>query len=339
MTTTSARAVVMADVAREAGVSIMTVSRVLHGHPNVAPTTRRDVERAVQRLGYRPNATARALVTGRTQTIGVVSVETPHYGPASTLFGIEAAARAEGLFVTFAVVRGRAGTVEMREAIDHLRAASVDGLVVVAPLRAARRAVEQIDVELPVVVLHGTSRATRGATVAIDQAEGARLATRHLIELGHREIRHVRGPRDWPEADVRARTWQEEMRAHGLRAATPLVGDWTARSGFDAGRRIARDRAATAVFVANDQMALGVLLALREAGRRVPEDVSVVGFDDVPEAEFYAPPLTTIRQDFAELGRRCVRRLNALITSGGEANGADVVVPTLVERASAAATR
>jgi DNA-binding LacI/PurR family transcriptional regulator len=318
------RAVIMADVATAAGVSLMTVSRVLNGAAGVAPSTRRRVERAVQRLGYRPNAAARTLATGRSGTIGVVSVETPYYGPASTLFGIEAAARAVGLFVSFVAVRD-VDAAHMHQAIEHTRGTNVDGIVIVAPVPAARDAVDAVDFDVPVVVLQGTD---------IDQTEGARLATQHLVDMGHREIVHVRGPRGWIEAELRATEFDATMRAGGLRARRPLVGDWTARSGYELGRRLAAVRSTTAVFVANDQMALGVLRALHEAGRQVPDDVSVVGFDDIPEAAFFEPPLTTVRQDFDELGRRCVQRLVAVLGGTGSVD-ADVVTPTLVVRASA----
>jgi DNA-binding LacI/PurR family transcriptional regulator len=322
----------MADVARLASVSTMTVSRVLNGHPSVTPATRRSVERAIERLGYRPNTAARALVTGRSATIGVVSVETAHYGPASTLFGIEAAARASGLFVSFVAVR-EVTEAQMRAAIDHLGATNVDGIVVVAPIRAARDAISRVRVDLPIVVLQGVST-DNVATVAIDQAEGSRLATRHLLDLGHRTVHHVRGPRDWLEADARAAAWTAELRDHGIRPPKQLVGDWTPRSGYEAGRRLAADPDVTAIFVANDQMALGVLLALSEAGRRVPEGVSVVGFDDIPEAAYFAPPLTTIRQDFDELGRRCVHQLLALLNGEGTPDEGGAVHPVLVKRSS-----
>jgi DNA-binding LacI/PurR family transcriptional regulator len=198
----ASRAPLMADVARLAGVSIMTVSRVLNGHASVTPATRSRVERAVDRLGYRPNTAARTLASGRSATLGVVSVETPYYGPASTLFGIEAAARAIGLFVSFVAVRD-ADETRMRAALDHLRAMNVDGIIVVAPVHSALETLDNLAVDVPIVVLQGVPGDAM-ATVGIDQEAGARAATRHLLDLGHRTVHHIRGPSEWLEAEARA---------------------------------------------------------------------------------------------------------------------------------------
>ena len=185
--------------------------------------------------------------------------------------------------------------------------------------------------DLPVPLLATYPTAELPLSVGVDQELGARLATRHLLALGHERVIHVRGPKGWIDADDRASGWRKELRSSGATGRT-INGDWTPRSGYEAGREIAGDDSATAVFVANDQMALGVQLALHEAGRKVPDDVSVVGFDDVPEAGFYIPPLTTVRQDFGELGRMSVEHLLAAI------EGRDVqratIAPQLVERAS-----
>jgi DNA-binding LacI/PurR family transcriptional regulator len=326
----------MADVARLAGVSTMTVSRVLNGHPNVTEATRVRVEHAIEQLGYRPHSAARTLAGGPSGTIGVVSVETPYYGPVNTLFGIEVAARAAGLFVNFVVVR-KVDEARMRAAVEHLRSTHVDGIVISTPVRTAFGALDGISVDVPVVVLRGAPDAD-APTVVIDQTESTRLATSHLLDLGHTTVHHVRGPSEWFEADARFEAWAAELRARGIEPPTPLLGDWTPASGYQAGRTLAADPTVTAIFAANDQMALGVLLALHEAGRRVPEDVSIVGFDDIPESAFFHPPLTTIRQDFEELGRRCLHRLEMLI-NGQDPGGVDVIHPPLVERASTAPPR
>jgi DNA-binding LacI/PurR family transcriptional regulator len=291
------RAPVMGDVARRAGVSAMTVSRVLSGYPGVRPETRARVEEAIAALGYRVHTAARTLAGGRSRTLGVISVETPYYGPSNTLFGIEAAARAVGHVLTFVTLR-EVDEGGMRAALDHLRSAHVDGVVVLTPVRAAVEALRAVDAGMPLVVMCGDD-VPGVPTVAIDQREGARLATRHLLDLGHRTVHHVRGARSWIDANGRVAGWREQLRAHGVRAPAPLYGDWTPGSGYDAGRRLAADPEVTAVFAANDQMALGILLALAEAGRAVPDDVSVVGFDDTPESAFFRPPLTTLRQGFA----------------------------------------
>ncbi len=325
---------VMADVARLAGVSHMTVSRVLNDHPSVRPDTRARVERAIEQLRYRPNTAARALVTRETRTLGVISVDTSHYGPAHTLFGIQEAARSAGYFVTL-VSLGEVDRTQMSEAIEHLMAAAVDGIIVIAPVVDVVESVQGQSPDVPLVVAEARPR--NGITsVVVDQTAGARQATRHLLDLGHTAVLHVRGPDEWLEAEARVRGWEAELAASGIAATEPLVGDWTPDSGYDLGQQIARRTDVTAVFVANDQMALGVLLALHEAGRAVPGELSIVGFDDIPEAAFFLPPLTTVRQDFAEVGRACIATVLGLIA--GTFNGKSLVVPPdLIVRRSTSA--
>ena len=327
------RAPVMADVARLAGVSHQTVSRVLNEHPHVTPDTRSRVERAIDELGYRRNTAARALVTRRSGTLGVVSVGSSNYGPANTLIGIETAARAEGYSVSF-VSLDRVDRSSMRGALDHLTGAGVDGVVVLSPTRSAVEAVSGLSAGVPVVTVEGFVGDERPAVV-IDQVRGGRTATAHLLELGHRTVHHVRGPGDWLEAEARVHGWRSELRSRGLPVPECLTGDWSAASGYDAGRRLLGLQDLSAVFVANDQMAIGVVRALSEAGRSVPQDISVVGFDDIPEAAYLRPPLTTVRQDFAELGRRCLRQLVGLI-DGAPAAVETTIEPELVVRASTA---
>ena len=324
---------VLADVAKAAGVSAMTVSRVLNGFPGVADETRERVERAVANLGYRANAAARTLAGGRSHTLGVVAVETPFFGPANTLFAIEAAARDAGLAVQYTTLQ-RSSPEEMRAALERLLDAHAEGIIVLAPIRAAVNAVAAVHAELPHVIASGGPTAGL-ATVSIDQEAGARLATRHLLDAGHATVHHIRGPRTWIDASARATGWRRELRAQGRPVGTCLAGDWSPRSGYEAGRQLAADPAVTAVFAANDQMALGVLLAMHDAGRHVPDDVSVVGFDDMPESAYFTPPLTTIRQDLGAVGRRSVELLLALIA--GDASGPHVTVaPELVIRNSTA---
>jgi DNA-binding LacI/PurR family transcriptional regulator len=321
---------VMADVAERAGVSVMTVSRVLNGFPGVAEDTRRRVEGAVAALGYHANTAARVLAGGRSRTLGVVAVESEQFGPSHMLFGIEAAARATGHLLSF-VTLSRTAT-DMASTLEHLRASHVEGIIVVAPVRPVIDAVARVEQHVPLVVVGGDPRIS-AATVTIDQLEGARMATRHLLDLGHPTVHHVRGPRSWVDAAARMRGWTDTLRAHGAARNAPLVGDWSARGGYLAGMRLARDPGVTAVFAANDQTALGVLRALHEAGRRVPGDVSVVGFDDTPESGYFVPALTTVRQDFAAVGRRCVELVRSLLD--GDAGERHIVVPTeLVVRES-----
>jgi DNA-binding LacI/PurR family transcriptional regulator len=328
------RAPVLADVAERAGVSAMTVSRVLNGYPGVADATRARVEQAVAELGYRANTAARTLAGGRSRTLGVVGVETPYYGPSNVVFAIEAAAREAGHSVSLVTLK-RTDVAEMRAALDRLRLAHADGVIVLAPINAAVDAVATLHADVPHVI--ASADPTAGlATVAIDQEAGARLATRHLLDLGHRTVHHVRGPRSWIDAGARAAAWRRELRESGRPMGHCITGDWSPHAGYEAGRRLAADPDVTAVFAANDQMALGVLRALHEAGRAVPGEVSVVGFDDTPESAYYTPPLTTVRQDLREVGRRCVELVLGII-AGDETERHVAVAPDLVVRSTTAA--
>ncbi|SDS93384.1 DNA-binding transcriptional regulator, LacI/PurR family [Nocardioides scoriae] len=343
------RAPVMADVARLAGVSLQTVSRVVNGAPQLRPSTRERVEEAIRQLGYRPNVAARALVTKRSGTIGLIGTKSEFWGPSTIHRTVQGAARDAGYFVSsveLVEVTRRA----VAEAVEHLRDQHVEGIVLVAANDEALEVVQaQASTGTPVVVVEGDL--TRAAlTAGVDQLRGALLATEHLLGLGHTRIQHVAGPQHWTEARERLTGWRTAMHAHGLRPPTPLEGDWTVASGYDAGTRLARDPEVTAVFVANDHMAIGVLHALHEAGRSVPGDVSVVGFDDLPESEFLIPPLTTVRQDFVTVGRRAIQVLQRAIEleAAKRLEGVDgslsrrhdrLVRPELVVRRSTAARR
>ncbi|MBB2748690.1 UNVERIFIED_ORG: DNA-binding LacI/PurR family transcriptional regulator [Microbispora rosea subsp. rosea] len=328
---------VMADVARLAGVSHQTVSRVLNDHPNVRAETRTRVMRAIDQLGYRRNLVARALVTKHSRTLGVVSFDTTLYGPASTVYGIEQAARDAGYFVSIVSLRtiDRAG---VNDAIGYLAEQGVDGIVVVAPQRSAARALDDLPAGMPAVAVEGWHQGDV-SVVSVDQVEGARLATSHLLELGHETVWHISGPADWLEAEGRIEGWRAVLTAAGRPVPGMLTGDWSPRSGYRAGKELAAMAGdVTAVFVANDQMALGLLRAFTEEGVKVPEQISIVGFDDIPESEFFSPPLTTIRQDFGAVGRRSIDVLLRQIESGeGLPHERLVVPPQFVLRGSTAA--
>ena len=324
----------MKDVARLAGVSHITVSRVLNDVPLVRPETRERVLSAMTELGYRPNLAARALVTRRSHTLGVIVTKTTLFGPASTLLGVEQAARDRGYYLSIVSVVD-VTPEELLGALDQLTKQGVEGLVVMTPRRGAVEALDAVPHELPMVTVEGGAADT--PAVLVDQAGGAEALMRHLIDQGHRCVVHVAGPADWLEAEARIDGWRAACRAGGLPTPRPVRGDWSPRSGYRAGRRLLdRVGEATAVFAANDQMALGVLRAFAEAGVRVPDDVSVAGFDDIPEAEFLHPPLTTVRQDFAAVGRRCVELLTAALEQDRPtASPERVVVPArLVVRSS-----
>ncbi|MDX3528002.1 LacI family DNA-binding transcriptional regulator [Streptomyces sp. ID05-39B] len=334
MTPTQLRPPTMADVARLAGVSHQTVSRVLGDHPNVREQTRVRVLRAIEEMGYRRNSSARALVTRRTRTLGVVASDTTLHGPASTLFALEEAARAEGYLVSTVSLR-RLTVQELSKALDHLSEGGVEGVVAIAPQRSAVEALAELRHPFPVVVV-GSGPGVDIPSVSVDQQLGARLATAHLLAAGHRTVWHLAGPEDWQEAADRAAGWRSTLQAEGVEPPMLLRGDWSPLSGYRAGQELAGwvGRGLTAVFVANDQMALGVLRALREAGVRTPQDVAVVGFDDIPESEFFAPPLTTVRQDFESVGKQGIALLLDLIEGRPPAASRIAIEPQLVVRAS-----
>jgi DNA-binding LacI/PurR family transcriptional regulator len=272
------------------------------------------------------------------------------YGPVSTLYSIEQAASSVGMGVSIAVVE-RISYEAVERALVRLQDQSVEGVVALA---AQLDAVDVLTAKLrpvPTVFVGGLLGGGAGGemptvpAIGIDQRGGAARATRHLLELGHRTVHHVAGPADWLDARWRVEGWHSALTEAGAPVTTPEAGDWGARSGFAAMQRLlAADPDLTAVFAANDHMALGALRALDEAGRRVPEDVSLVGFDDVPEAEFFGPPLTTVRQHFPEAGRRAVRLLLEIIRPDEAAaftphHGSDLVPTDLVLRRSTGPAR
>ena len=332
------RALVMSDVAARAGVSHQTVSRVVNGHPHVAPATRQRVQQAIEELGYRPNTAARALVTGSTRTLGLVTSHINQYGPAQTLLGLEHAARAAGYSLSVALLDDDSEGA-MREAVDRFVAQSVDAVVALSTYGQAVESLRRFDVPVPLISVQ-VGRDERRPTVWVDQEGGAALATRHLLELGHRTVHHVAGPGDSLEARGRIVGWRRELIAAGAEVPEVLTGDWWPASGHAAGRalaaRIRADRTGspevTAVFLANDQMALGLINALHDEGLSIPDQVSIVGFDDVPESAYYTPPLTTVRQDFAELGRRGVELVLARLA--GDDLQTEPVTPQLVVRST-----
>ena len=331
------RRAVMADVAQHAGVSVMTVSRVLSGFPGVADETRQRVERAVTALGYQANTAARILAGGRSRTLGVIAVETEQFGPSHMLFGIEAAARTADHALTLVMLR-RSDSEEMRSTLEHMRGLQVEGAIIIAPVRQVVDAIKELDDDLPLVVVGGDPSIS-SSTVTIDQREGARLATDRLLGLGHATVHHISGPQSWIDAAERVRGWKDALRAHGVRGANIQVGDWSAGGGYTVGRRLARDNSVTAVFAANDQTAMGLLRALHEEGRSVPEDVSVVGFDDTPESGFFLPPLTTVRQNFVEVGEQCVHLLLSQLDGASGDHVHITIAPELIVRESSAPPR
>ena len=328
------------DVAERCGVSYQTVSRVINGHPHVSKATRQRVLQAIEALDYRPNRAAQSLVTRRSFTLGVVTFGAAYYGPLQMVGNVARIAKARGYNLLVANISDTAPE-DVQDAIHTFSGKLVDGIITITPV-ASITSVElrALCGDTPFVQVD-TQLGANEASVVIDQHYGAKLAVQHLIDLGHVQISEISGPLHWFDAAARHEGWLDTLNAAGLQTSATLEGDWTAAGGYAAACRLLNEGAAfTALFVGNDQMALGALRALREHGLRVPEDISIVGFDDIPEAAFYEPPLTTIQQDFSALGRQSVEYLVELIDQRDSPNPAPnlvhqrVLYPRFIERQS-----
>ena len=349
---TRPRSASIRDVARLAGVSHQTVSRVLNGHPSIRDVTKSRVLAAMDELKFRPSRAARMLSMRRSETIGVLAAAVgSHYGPASSVSAVEDAARERGFYATVAHLASVAPSA-ISAAIEDLLSQEVEGIVIVAPRTSVLSRLAALSMSVPIVAAQGEQGGAGGIpVVSVDQEAGVRMLLNYLISQGHQRILHVAGPADWNDAQSRLRAYKSVLQAAGLAWWPPLYGDWTADSGYEIGRALARDVARdgrrpalpfSAVFSSNDQMALGLIHAFREAGLDVPGDVSIVGFDDIPESAHFWPPLTTVRQDFGELGARCVGMLIDAIRRSADPlapdglAGVSPVEPRLIVRASVA---
>ncbi|WP_211266947.1 LacI family DNA-binding transcriptional regulator [Nonomuraea candida] len=333
------------DVAAAAGVSYQTVSRVLNESPRVRPETRTAVLEAIERLGFRPSRAARALSLGRARGITAVTSNTVLYGYAATLQGLEEAARAEGMAMGIRVVES-AEPAEVKQTVDYVSDASAGGVVVIAfdPLGVA--VLEALPEHVPAVAAAEPAAPDRGrVAIALDERRAAADATRHLLELGHRTVHHVAIPSEGgapsgrPVDDGapggRLAGWRDALRAAGAEIPGVLACGWDLRSAYAAGQRLAADPAVTAILCGNDDIAQGVRRALYDAGKDVPGQVSIVGFDDIPGSAYWTPALTTVRMDFAGLGRACFHAAVAELT-GGEQPAPALTPPALVLRESTA---
>ncbi|MEU4160832.1 LacI family DNA-binding transcriptional regulator [Actinoplanes sp. NPDC026670] len=304
------------EVAKLAGVSQKTVSRVFNDEPYVSDEIRQRVISAARELGYRRNNAARQLTSGRSHRLGVVSLGTALYGPASLLVGIERAARALGYALS--VVNTAEGDADgIVGAVETLLNQGVDGIVLSEPIDLGPiRLVSDVPV-LSLGQLPGVTAPlviTAGSTADVP----ARMATEYLLGLGHRTVHHVAGPQRWYSARERAAGWRTTLLNAGITPPEMVEGDWTAASGHAAGQRLAADPSVTAVFAGNDDMAIGVIRAMARAGRTVPADISVIGFDDIPVAAYVNPPLTTISQSFDSLAATALAALVRGIERPGE---------------------
>jgi LacI family transcriptional regulator len=343
------------DVARRAGVSYQTVSRVINNHANVADETRQRILETIDELDYHPNKAASSLAARHSQTLALITFGLDFYGPAQMVVHIERAARSAGYDLIFSNVASNiaahvglsnssttASVKSIEAAVNSIRRWQVDGILMITPILEMSYetiAKQGTSENIPIVQINGPLGA-QSPSVVVEQREGSRMITQHLIDLGHRKIAEICGPLTWFDALERHKSWEATIRAAGLKGGTSVEGDWTAEGGYEAAKQVlARDTDFTALVVGNDQMALGAMRALREAGRRIPEDVSVVGFDDIAEAMFFEPPLTTIRQDFAALGKRGIETLIERIVKPELPIQQQVIYPELILRASSVPPR
>jgi DNA-binding LacI/PurR family transcriptional regulator len=322
----------MRDVALAAGVSAQTVSRVLSDHPNVQERTRTKVLAAVEQLGYRLNHAPRALATGKSMTVGFVTLASSFYSRAALALGVEQAARESGYAVSTATTASLDPSA-VSVAINRLIEQGVDGLVIAVPLIDVDEALDKLIRVLPTVTLDG-SRTSSAEVVAIDQSVAVRIATEHLLGLGHRTVWHVAGPPQWSDATSRVAGWRAALREAGCDVPPELYGDWSPESGYRNGLLLARNPDVTAVLVASDEMAFGLMRAMIESGRRIPEDVSVVGIDNIALAAYANPPLTTVSQSFEQTGRRAFLHLLRQLQEPGSTFEAELVAPELIIRAT-----
>ena len=335
--------VTLKDVARRVGVSAKTVSRVVNDQGEISNETRVRVQSAIQELGYRPNILARSLVNQRSNTIAIVAYGIEYFGPSRTILGIEQQANALG-YSLFLNLVSNPEEADVAQILDDLVARRVDGIVWAVPEIGDNREwtlSTRLDNVPPIVFMSMAARPDV-SIIAVDNRLGAHLATQHLIDQGRCHIGIITGPLSWWEARERLAGWTEAIVASGLKINELLIaeGNWSPSSGERAMEQLlAVAPTIDALFCCNDQMVLGALGVLHRAGLRVPEDIALAGFDNIPESEFFLPPLTTIHQQVIEIGRVAMQELHARIKAEREPNNGKMrqvtyLAPSLVQRAS-----
>lgn len=330
----SKRAASIYDVAKLAGVSHQTVSRAINNADNIREETRQRVLDAMAELKYQPNRAARSLATSRSKLIGVLTSDAGIFSAEDLRLSIDTETRAEGYFaIAVRVDAEQESSIE--NALNQLSELGIEAIIVVAPQSKVVDVAKRFDRNMPLVTIDFIDRPDI-FSVSIDNYSGARIATKHLIQNGHQNILHVAGPKNQYESMERTRGYRDEMLASGLEPLELIQGDWTSETGFKIGNDLAsRVGEFTAIFACNDNLALGMLHAFSATGITVPDQVSIVGFDDAPESAYFNPPLTTMHQDFGVVGRRAVALLFEEIA--GVANiRREQVLPTLTERRSVA---
>ena len=330
----TARRPSMADVAAVAGVSHQTVSRVLNNKGSVREETRQRILEVMADMGYRRNESARALASSQSRLIGVVTPRFVEWGPATTLLSLQLAANEAGYFVSVATL-AEFTAANMERAVDDLLSLGVAGLIVIAPVEPMAREIETQKIPVPTLVIASSwvSHDSEIARIGIDQRVGVKAALSHLKSLGCDSVAHIKGPDGDFDAMERDAAWAEGVAELGMTKGARIQGAWDADTGYAAARQLLAAPLPDAVFVANDQMSLGALKALSEAGVRVPEDLRLFGFDDQDGSAYFEPALTTVRQDFQEIGDEAIAVLRRLIE--GESPAIAMIPATLVLRASA----
>ncbi len=328
------------DVARRAGVSYQTVSRVINNLPNVAPDTLERVQRAIAELNYRPNRAARSLVTGRSHALHVLACDKYNF---SLIPSMEEIAYRSGYQLRLTALHQTHSVLELRQKLTDIVAGQVDGVVIVLPWQQVTYAeLLQIADGVPLVIV-GSSMGENTNSVVIDQQRGTRLAIEHLLELGHRRLAEICGTIEmYEDAEIRHQTFLDVLRERSLPPGPCEAGNFTMDRGYAAMQALLARRADepfSAVFCANDETALGAMHAIHDAGLRVPDDISITGFDDAPFARHCVPPLTTVRQDNDALGSHAIQRLLTLIEQPDAAPQPQVIVPSLIIRESTAPPR
>ena len=327
------------DVARHAGVSYQTVSRVINQHPSVSAETRERVLQAVQLLDYHPSAAARMLAAKRSSLIGVVTSGLAHYGPGKMLASLDTAARNLGYKISMLQIV-EFSSAEISSAIQQLRQQQVEGIIVFIPTQeVGANQIEQLCGGLPVVITDAEPGIGRYVT-NMDHISGTRAAAQHLLTLGHRRIGFINGPLDWYSGMMRRQGWLSALNQAKLSPIAEFEGDWSAHSGYQATTQLLEQKLdITGLLVGNDQMALGALHALHQHNLELPRDMSVVGFDDIPDAEFFEPALTTVRQDFSHLAQLALEQLLAQVDQKDKINELKMISPHLLVRGSTAPPR
>jgi DNA-binding LacI/PurR family transcriptional regulator len=330
----------MADVAQLSGVSTQTVSRYFTGAGYVGAQTRDRIRAAVEQLDYRPNRSARNLRVRRSDTIGVLAVGPLNYGLATTLAGLSDAARLADFPLVIAHLdvdsRRSTASAEIRTAVDFFVSAPMDGIIVTSPYLGTEHLLDHVRDAIPMVTVSGRPLESADSVTTDSYAAGVE-ATRHLLDLGHTAVLHLAGPADRNEAHDRARGYHDALAQAGLEPLPLTRGDWSAASGHAAGSAV-DVTSFTAVFSGNDQMALGFMSAMRARGLLAPRDYAIIGVDDMPDAGYFDPPLSSMFMDFRRVGTEAFRMIHHRIHTG-ERLDMLVIDPVLVPRASSAAPR